>query len=66
MKYVVYTTKEIHRVEADDILWGNGVVQFISKQEDTNSIIKLEVTPKPIVAFSFNNLVKVEYIHEED
>ncbi len=67
MMYRVYlTTKsECERVEADEILWGNGVVQFLKKPE-TNSLIQIETNAKPIVTYSFNQLIKVVYEGDAD
>lgn len=66
MKYKIYTTEEIFEIEADDIMWGNGVVQFSKKiSSNPNSIIQVNEVSKPIVAFCYNNLIRVDYLHEE-
>jgi len=62
-KYFVYTTakQEPETIIANDVVWGNGVVQFLIEDDQTNSIIKIETAPKPSVCYSFHHLVKVEY-----
>lgn len=67
MKYKVHTNICIDTVEADDIVWGNGVVQFVKKiDENPNAIIKVESKSKPICVYSFDNLIKVSYLYGED
>ena len=62
-KYFVYTTskQEPEVVLAADVLWGNGVVQFLVEDEQINSIIKIETAPKPSVCYSFQHVIKVVY-----
>lgn len=63
---VTFENGSTELVTADDILWGAGVVQFIAKPKQENSIIQIEKAPQPTCCYTFNHIVKVDYLGDEN